>query len=101
MLVLNDYSDDPDTSAYMVGQHVSLPKESAGQRLLAPIDSAASAADDAKKGGVFDVHAMDDHDEPWLSLSDHNSSWNKEFKSGTYRSMLSGIFLQDYPKQVV
>ena len=28
--VLNDYSDDPATSAYMVGQNVPLPRESAG-----------------------------------------------------------------------
>ena len=27
--VLNDYSDDPDTSAYVVGQDVPLPTESA------------------------------------------------------------------------
>ena len=98
--VLNDYSDDPDTSAYMVGQNVPLPTESARQTLLTPISSAAPAGADTKKGGIFDVHAMDDNDEPWLSETDHKTGWNKEFKSGTYRGMLYGIVLRDYPKQV-
>ena len=34
--VLNDDSDDPDTSAYIVGQNVPLPTESARQTLLTP-----------------------------------------------------------------
>ena len=96
--VLNDYSDDPDTSAYMVGQNVPLPTESARQTLLTPIASAAPAGADTNKGGIFDVHAMDDNDEPWLSQTDHKTGWNKEFKSGTYRGMLYGIVLRDYPK---
>ena len=53
------------------------------------------------KGGIFDVHAMDDKGEPWLSETDHKTGWNKEFKSGTYRGMLHGLVLRDYPKQVV
>ena len=42
---------------------------------------------------------MDDNDEPWLSETDHRTGWNKDFKSGTYRGMLYGIALRDYPKQ--
>ena len=60
-----------------------------------------AAAVDTKKGGIFDDHAMDDNDEPWLSETDHRTGWNKDFKSGTYRGMLYGIVLRDYPKQVV
>ena len=45
--VLNDYSDDPDTSAFVVGQDVPLPKESARQT---PFASDASTAVDTKKG---------------------------------------------------
>ena len=33
--------------------------------------------------------------------ADHRTGWNKEFKSGTYRGMLYGIVLRDYPKQVI
>ena len=44
---------------------------------------------------------MDDDGEPWLSETDHRTGWDKEFKSGTYRGMLYGIVLRDYPKQVV
>ena len=62
--VLNDYSDDPDTSGYMVGQNVPLPPESAKQTPMTPT---ASAAVDTKKEGIFDGHAMNDNDEPWLS----------------------------------
>ena len=36
--VLNDYSDDPDTSVYTVGQNVLLPTESAKQTPLTPTD---------------------------------------------------------------
>ena len=51
--VLNDYSDDPDTSAFMVGQNVPLPKESARQT---PLTSDASTAVDTEKCGIFDAH---------------------------------------------
>ena len=44
---------------------------------------------------------MDDNDEPWMTEADHRTGWNKPFKSGTYRGMLYGIVLRDYPKQVV
>ena len=84
----------------MVGQNVPL-TESDRQTLLTPIASAAPAAVDTRKGGIFDVHAMDDNDEPWLSETDHKTGWNKEFKSGTYCGMLYGIVLRDYPKPVV
>ena len=100
--VLKDYINDSDTSAYMVGQNVPLPTESARQTLLTPITaSAASAAVDTKKGGILSVHAMDDDDEPWLSETDQETGWNKGFKSGTYRGMLCWIVLRGYPKQVV
>ena len=78
--VLNEYSDDPDTSAYMVGQNVPLPKESARQT---PWTLTASAAVDIKKGGIFDVHAMDDNDEP-------RSRYPKRIV--TYRGMLCEVF---------
>ena len=55
----------------------------------------------SRKGVYFVDHAMDDNDEPWLSETDHRTGWNKEFKIGTYRGMLYGIVLRDYPKQVV
>ena len=54
--VLNDYSDETDKSAYMVGQNVPLPTKPAGQTLLTPIAPAVSAAVDTKQGGIFDVH---------------------------------------------
>ena len=98
--VLNDYSDDPDTSTN-IGQNVPLPTESAGQALLTPITPAVSTAVDTRTGGIFDVHAMDDNDEPWLSETDHKSDWNTQFESGTYRGMLYGVVLRAYPKQVV
>ena len=85
----------------MVGQNVPLPTESAKQTLLTPIVSAASAAVDTKKGGIFDAHAMDDNDKPRLSETDHRTGWKKEFKSGTYRGVLYGTALRDYPKQGV
>ena len=90
VFVLNNYSDDPDTSACMVGQNVPLPTEPTEQTLVIPM---ASAAVDIKKTGMFDVHPLDDIDEPWASEADHRTGWNKEFKSGTYRGMLYGIVL--------
>ena len=53
--ILNDYSDDPDASVYMVRQNVPLPSESVGQTLLTPIASAANTAVDTGTGGIFDV----------------------------------------------
>ena len=88
--VLDDYSDDPVTSAFMVGHNVPLPVKPAKQTPLTPT---ASAAVDMKKGGIFDVYALDDNDEPWLSEADHRTDWNNEFKSGTHREMLYGIVL--------
>ena len=44
---------------------------------------------------------MDDNDEPWLSETDHRTGSNKEVKSRTYRGMLYGIVLRDYPKRAV
>ena len=51
-------SDDPDSSAYMVDQHVLAPTEPTEQFPLTPT---ASAADDTKKAETFDVHAIDDN----------------------------------------
>ena len=48
--VLNEYSDDPDTSAFMKGQNVPLPMESAKQTPWTPT---ASAAVDIKKVSTF------------------------------------------------
>ena len=96
--VLHEYSDDPDASAHMVGQNVLLPTEATEQIPLTPT---ASAAVDIKNTATFDVRAMDDDDEPWASETDHRTGWNKTFMSGTYRGMLYGIVLRDYPKQVV
>ena len=95
--VLNDCSDDPDTSAYVVGLIVPLPKEPAKQTSLSPT---ASAAVDIKNTATFNDHAMDDNDEISATEADHKTGWNKTFKSGTYRGMLYGIVLRDYPKQV-
>ena len=82
----------------MVGQNVPLPTKSAKQTPLTPTPSAAV---DIKKVCIFDVYAMDDNDEPWLSETDYRTGWNKELKSRTYRGMLCGLVLRDYPKQVV
>ena len=71
--VLNEYSDDPDTSADMVGQNVPLPTDG----------------------------AVDDNDEPWAIEADYRTGWNKTFRSGTYRGMLCGVVMRDYPKQFV
>ena len=68
--VLNDYMDDLDTSAYMVGPNVPLPAESAKRTPLTPT---ASAAADTEKGDIFDDHAMDDNDEPWSSETHHRT----------------------------
>ena len=92
--VLNEYSDDPDTPAYTVGQNVHLPSEGTEQIPLTPT---ASAAVETKNND----RAMDDNDEIWATEGDHRTGWNKTFKSGTYRGMLYGIVLRDYPKQVV
>ena len=88
--VLNEYSDDPDTSAYMVGQNVPLPTEATEQIPLTPTFSAAV---DIKNTATFNDRAMNENDEPWTTEADHRTGWNKKFKSGTYRGMLYGIVL--------
>ena len=55
---------------------------------------------DMKNTATFRDRAMEDNDEPWLE-ADHRTGWNRTFESGTYRGMLYGIVLRDYPKQVV
>ena len=87
--VLNDYSGDPDTSAYMAGQNVPLPTEPVKQ---APLTPTASVLVDIKKGGIFAFM-------PWMTTMNHGlseaedrTSWNKEFKSGMYRGMLRRMF---------
>ena len=99
--VLNDCSDDSETLANITGQNVPLPTESTGQTFPTPIPSAASTAVDTRTGSIFHVRAVDDDDEPWLSETDYKSGWNTRFTSGTYRGMLFGVALPDYPKQVV
>ena len=86
--VLNEYSDDPDKSAYMVGQNVALPTEATEHIPL-------------KNTVNFNTRVMNDNDEPWAIEADHRTAWNKTFKSGTYRGMLYGIVLRDFPKQVL
>ena len=95
--VLNEYSDDPDTSAYMVSQNVPLPTEATEQIPLTPT---ASAAVDIRNTAAVNDRAKDDNDEIWATEADHRTGWNKAFKSGTYRGMLYGIVLRDYLKQV-
>ena len=56
--LLNEHSDDPDTSAYLVGQNVPLPTKPTA---LTPLTPTASAAVDIKKTATFDVRAMDDN----------------------------------------
>ena len=91
--VLNDFSDDPDTSAYIVGQHAPLPTETTEQ---VPLTPTASAAVDTKDTATFNYRAMDDNDEPWATEADHRTGWNKTFKSGSYRGMLYEIVLRDF-----
>ena len=73
---------------------LALPTEPTERTLVTP---AASAAVDIKNTPTFDLGPMDDSDEPWANETDHRTGRNKEFKSGTYRGMLYGIVLQDYP----
>ena len=44
---------------------------------------------------------MDDNDEIWATEADHRTGWNETFRCGTYRGMLYGVVLRDYPRQVV
>ena len=82
----------------MVGQHVPHPGEATEQVSLTPT---ASAAIDTKDTATFNARVVDDNDEIWAIEADHRTRWNKTFKSGTYRGMLYGVILRDYPKQVV
>ena len=82
----------------MVGQNVPLPTETTEQ---VPLTPTASAAVDTKDTATFNTRVMDDNDEVWAIEADHRTGCNKTFKSGTYRGMLHGIVLSDYPKQVV
>ena len=74
--VLNEYSDDPDISAYMVGQNVPLPPEATEH---VPLTPTASAAVEIKNTATFNGRAMDDNDEPWATEADHRTGWNKTF----------------------
>ena len=56
--VVNEYSDDPDTSAYMVGQNVLLPPEATEHITLT---QTASAAVDTKNTATFNDRTMDDN----------------------------------------
>ena len=68
--VLNEYSDDPDTSAYMVGQNVPLPTEKDRTESLTP---AASATTDIKNTATFSDRAMEDNDETWATEAVHRT----------------------------
>ena len=92
--VLNEFSDDPDTSASLVDQNVPVPTEATEQIPLTPT---ASATVDIKNTAAFKDRAMDDNDEIWATEADHRTGWNRTFKSGTYRGVLYGIVLRDYP----
>ena len=72
--VLYQYSDDPDTSAYMVGQHVPLPGDATEQ---VPLTPTASAAVDTKDTATFNARVMDDNEEKWTIEADHMKGWNK------------------------
>ena len=61
----------------------------------------AASAVDTKDTVTFNPRVMDDNDEIWAIEADHRTGWNKTFKSATYRGMLYGVILRDYPKQVV
>ena len=67
--VLDEYSDDPDTSARMVGEHVPLVGEATEQ---VPLTPTASATVDTKDTATFDARVMDDNDEIWTIEVDHN-----------------------------
>ena len=88
--VLNDYSDDSEIFANIAGQNVRLPTKSTGQTLLTPIASTTSTAADTRTESIIDVRALD-------SETDYKSGWNTRFQGGTYRGMLYGVVLRDYP----
>ena len=71
--VRNEYSDDPDTSAYMVGQNVPLSTEPTEQISLTPT---ASAAVDIKNTATFDVRAMGDRGRPQDRLEQNVQEWD-------------------------
>ena len=77
---------------------VPKPTESTEQVPLTPTPSAAV---EIKNTANSNDRAIDDNNEIWATEADHRTGWNKTFKSGTYRGMLHGIVLGDYPKQVV
>ena len=58
-VVLNEFSDDPDTSAHMVGQHVLLVGEATEQ---VPLTPTASATGDTKDTATLDARVIDDTD---------------------------------------
>ena len=62
--VLNEYSDDPDTSAYMVGQNEPLPMERTEQVSLTPT---ASATTDIQNTATFSGRAVENNDETWAT----------------------------------
>ena len=78
----------------MPTQNVHLPTEATEQIPLTPTV-------DMKNTATVNVRTMDDNDERRETKVDHRTGWNKELKNGTYRGMLYGIVLRDYPKQVV
>ena len=81
----------------MVGQHVPLPTETTEQ---VPLTLTGSAAVDTKDTATFNARVMDDNDEIWAIEAEHRTGWNKTFKSGTFRGMLKGVVLRDYPNKM-
>ena len=108
--VLIEYSDDPETSAYMVGQNVPLPKEATEQIPLTPT---ASAAVDIKNTATLNGRVVDDNDEPRATeadgrqrrtTGDRSRSQDRMEQNVQERSVSwygYGVVLRDFPKQVV
>ena len=54
-----------------------------------------------RRENIPNIHTANDDDGPRSIGDEHKSDRIKIFKSGTYRGVLSGDVLRDYPKQVV
>ena len=88
--VLNEYSDDPNTSAYMYGQNVPLSTEPTQQTPLTPT---ASNAVDIKKHNYFQRSC---HGRQRQTMDDPKPTTGQDGtnrpRSGTYRGMLYVFF---------
>ena len=90
--------DDNETFTNMVDGEVSLSMEPT--KPIFPTPVAFNAVDTGKKN-IPNIHTANDDDGPRSNGDEHKSDRNTRFKNGTYRGMLSGDVLRDYPKQVV